>query len=98
VTRNEGDRPSRWQLEARFHQEGLTDVRWWSNQAGDRYERHAHRYHKILYCAEGSIVFHADGRDLELRPGDRLDIEPGTAHSATVGPQGVSCVEAPRDA
>jgi hypothetical protein len=42
-------------------------------------------------------VFHLD-EDVELRPGDRLDIEPGTTHGATVGPHGVTCAEAPRDA
>ena len=93
-----GEPSSRWQLEARFHQEGLHDLRWWSNPPGDRYGRHAHPYHKVLYCAEGSIVFHNDGRDVELRPGDRLDIEPGTPHGATVGADGVTCVEAPREA
>jgi quercetin dioxygenase-like cupin family protein len=72
--------------------------RWWSNSPGDRYGRHDHPYHKVLYCAEGSIVFHLRDRDVELRPGDRLDIEPGTEHAATVGPQGVTCVEAPRGA
>jgi mannose-6-phosphate isomerase-like protein (cupin superfamily) len=41
-------------------------------------------------------VFHLRDRDVELRPGDRLDIEPGTEHAAAVGPQGVTCVEAPR--
>jgi len=41
-------------------------------------------------------VFHTDEGDLELRPGDRLDLEPGTRHAATVGPDGVECVEASR--
>jgi quercetin dioxygenase-like cupin family protein len=84
-------------VEARLRQEGLTDVRWWSSAPGDRYERHDHPYHKVLYCAEGSIVFHLD-EDVELRPGDRLDIEPGTPHGATVGHHGVTCAEAPRGA
>jgi hypothetical protein len=29
-------------------------------------------------------------------PGDRLDLAPGTAHAATVGQGGVTCVEAAR--
>jgi mannose-6-phosphate isomerase-like protein (cupin superfamily) len=90
--------PTRWQLEARFRQEGLTDPRWWSNGPADRYERHHHPYHKVLYCAEGSIVFHVDGDDVALGPGDRLDIDAGTDHSASVGPVGVTCVEASRGA
>jgi quercetin dioxygenase-like cupin family protein len=70
----------------------------WSNGPGDRYSAHAHAYHKVLYCLAGSITFHlADaGGDVELHPGDRLDIPPGTQHAATVGAHGVICVEAAR--
>jgi len=49
-----------------------------------------------LFCLAGSITFHLDGGDVVLGPGDRLDIEAETEHSATVGPNGCSCVEAPR--
>ena len=80
-----------------FAQEGLSPHRW-SNGPGDVYASHSHTYHKVLYCLRGSIVFRLTGSDevLELHPGDRLDIEPGTAHSAVVGAQGVECVEAGR--
>jgi quercetin dioxygenase-like cupin family protein len=87
--------PSREELERSLGDEGLTP-RWWSNEAGYRYEWHEHPYHKVLYCAAGSIVFHTDAGDLSLAPGDRLDVEAGTAHAATVGPGGVECVEAGR--
>lgn len=92
-----GDRPpSEADLEAVFRREGLSP-RWWSNGPGDRYGVHDHGYHKVLYCARGSIRFAlGDGRELELHAGDRLDIPPRTPHSAVVGPSGVSCVEAPR--
>ncbi len=43
-------------------------------------------------------MFHLPGGDVALGAGDRLDIEPGTEHSATVGPDGVTCVEASRPA
>ncbi len=43
-----------------------------------------------------SNLFHLGDGDVELSPGDRLDIEPETEHAATVGPQGVTCVEAAR--
>jgi quercetin dioxygenase-like cupin family protein len=91
------DPPSRDELERLFRQENLSP-RWWSNAPGDSYSAHSHPYHKVLYCARGSITFRIelDGRELELRPGDRLDIPPGTEHSAVVGPAGVACVEAPR--
>ncbi len=50
----------------------------------------------MLFCLDGSIVFHTDDGDVELLPGDRLDLEPGTGHAATVGPEGCECVEASR--
>ena len=94
VTRSEGASPSTSKVEADMRGDGL-EPRRWSNGPGDRYGWHEHEYHKVLYCTRGSIVFHTrtDG-DLELRPGDRLDLTPGTAHAATVGDEGVECVEA----
>src|SRR3990172_6082415 len=61
---------------------------------------HSHPYHKVLFCVRGSIRFQAGEppEDCDLRPGDRLDIPPGTPHSAVVGTEGVSCLEAPRRA
>lgn len=87
--------PGEEALERLLRDEGLAP-RWWSNGPGDRYSAHAHGYHKVLYCARGSIVFEAGEATYELSPGDRLDIPPGTVHAARVGPAGVSCVEASR--
>lgn len=84
-------------LEGALREEGLSPS-WWSNGPGDRYGRHSHPYRKVLVCAEGSIVFHLDDRDVALTAGDRLELEPQTHHAATVGPDGVRCVEAPREA
>jgi quercetin dioxygenase-like cupin family protein len=79
-----------------FAREGLSP-HGWSNAPGDVYAAHSHAYHKVLYCLRGSIVFHvAGGGDIELHAGDRLDLPPGTGHAATVGPQGVACIEAAR--
>jgi hypothetical protein len=82
-------------LEA-FRAEGCSAPRSWGNGPGDAYGQHAHGLHKVLFCLGGSITFHLDDDDVELAPGDRLDIEPGTEHAATVGPNGCSCVEASR--
>ena len=81
-----------------FARDGMTAHRW-LNGPGDVYAAHSHAYHKVLYCIHGSIVFRLaeHGESIELRQGDRLDIEPGTAHSAIVGREGVTCMEAPRD-
>ena len=81
---------------AAFGAEECSAPRSWGNAAGDRYGQHDHPFHKVLFCLSGSIVFHTDDGDIELRAGDRLDLEPGTAHAATVGREGCECVEASR--
>lgn len=87
--------PPRDRLDAELRGMGLSSG-WWSNGPSDRYQPHSHAYHKVLFCARGSIRFIVEpsGETFDLSPGDRLDIPPGTTHSAIVGPEGVTCVEA----
>ena len=95
VDKAQGPVPTEDELKQWFAGEGLSPNTW-GNAPGDRYASHSHGYHKILFCLSGSIVFHTADGDVELGPGDRLDVDPGTEHSATVGPEGVRCIEAPR--
>ena len=96
VTRAESGKPlTEDEIVASMRAEGLTP-HGWGNAPGDRYGWHDHAYHKVLYCVRGSIVFHTDEGDLALGAGDRMDLPPRTRHRATVGPDGVRCVEAPR--
>ena len=74
------DAPRGQGIPARFRSEGLLP-RVWSNGPGDRYGWHSHPYHKVLYCAKGTIVFHTRQGDYRLEAGDRLDVEPGTEHA-----------------
>ena len=87
--------PSRAREIARhgFATEGLTPSVW-SNGPGAEYAAHEHARHKVLYCIEGSIVFQIDDKEVPLGPGDRLDLPAGTTHTATVGPEGITCWEA----
>ena len=80
-------------IRAAFESEGL-EPSLWSNVAGYRYDWHRHPYDKVLYCVEGSVTFHTDAGDTELSEGDRLDLPAETRHAATVGPGGVTCLEA----
>ena len=70
----------------------------WSNGPDEVYAAHSHGYEKVLYCVNGSISFHleADGRSIELGPGDRMVLPAGTPHSAVVGPGGCTCIEGQR--
>ncbi len=95
MEKTEDDATGRKEIEAKFADEGL-DPHEWGNAPDYEYEPHSHRYHKVLYCVSGSIVFHTEDGDFDLKPGDRLDVEPGTEHAATVGPDGVQCMEAAR--
>jgi AraC-like ligand binding domain len=79
-----------------FAAEGCSHPRAWGNGPDDIYGWHEHGYHKVLFCLDGSIVFHLRDGDVELTAGDRLDLEAGTEHAATVGPHGCRCVEASR--
>ncbi len=87
---------TRADAEAAFAAEGCSDPRAWGNGPGDAYGSHDHAFHKVLFCLNGSIVFHLRDGDVELTSGDRLDLEPGTEHAATVGPDGCRCIEASR--
>lgn len=95
VERCEGEEPTEEEIADRMRAEGLRP-QGWGNAPGDTYGRHDHRYEKVLYCVRGSIVFHTEAGDLDLGPGDRMVLPPGTGHAATVGPQGTRCIEAAR--
>ncbi len=68
----------------------------WSNGPGDRYPAHSHGYHKVIVVVRGSITFvlPTSERRLHLQAGDRLELPAGVVHSALVGPDGVTCLEA----
>ena len=70
----------------------------WSNGPGDVYAPHSHTYDKIIYVLSGGITFGLvdSHTELQLGPGDRLDLSSGTTHDARVGPHGVVCLEAHR--
>jgi mannose-6-phosphate isomerase-like protein (cupin superfamily) len=95
VSRAGGPPPGEEEIVARMRAEGL-DPRGWGNGPGDTYGWHEHGYEKVLYCVRGSIVFHTRSGDADLGPGDRMVLPPHTPHAATVGPEGVRCVEAAR--
>lgn len=70
----------------------------WGNYPGDTYSAHTHRYAKVIYVLQGSITFGLPEEDhqVTLSAGDRLELPAGTQHSAEVGENGVSCLEAHR--
>jgi len=95
VVRATGVAPAREEVEEVLRSQGLAPHAW-ANGPAAVYERHAHLHHKVLFCVQGGIVFHLDAGDAALHPGDRLELPAGVGHAATVGPDGVACVEAYR--
>ncbi|TMC16681.1 MAG: cupin [Chloroflexi bacterium] len=95
--------PSEQELRKRMQQDGLSPYTW-SNGSGYQYAVHSHGYQKVLYCVHGSIRFFLpDSPDaagnpsvLALQPGDCMILPTGVRHSAQVGEQGVTCLEAAR--
>ena len=75
--------------------EGL-QPRAWGNGPGAEYAPHRHEGAKVLYCVTGDIVFHVGRAEVPLVAGDRLELAAGVEHAATVGRDGVECVEAYR--
>ena len=83
------------EMAARLAAEGL-DASGWGNEPSETYAAHSHPYDKVLVATFGSITFHLTdiGRNVTLSAGERLDLPAGTMHAATVGGDGVQCLEA----
>jgi len=88
--------PSEEEIRTDLEEEQQLRVFRWSNAPDDEYASHTHGYHKIIYVLEGTIRFDLPTRHetLNLKTGDRLDLPSGIRHSAVVGPEGVTCLEA----
>lgn len=86
--------PSEAQLRDLMSAQGLQPYRW-SNGPGDEYDAHEHGYHKVIYVVRGSIAFFLpqEGGTIKMQAGDRLELPAGVVHRATVGPDGVICLE-----
>lgn len=76
--------------------EGLTEGHGYDDAPGARYESHVHAFDKVLVCQRGGVVFTTTDGDLRLGPGDRLDLDRETPHSAAIDDDGVRLVEAHR--
>ncbi len=87
--------PTEAELRRLMESEGLEPVRW-TALSGDQHQVQSHDYHKVVYCVEGGIWFTLPderNRVIELEPGDRLDLPAGVRYGATVGMDGVTCLE-----
>lgn len=87
--------PTEFKLRKLCVDEGLSPYQW-SNGPHDVYSAHTHSYDKVIYVVHGSITFGLPKlkQEFTMQAGDRLDLPAGTVHNATVGADGVVCLEA----
>lgn len=81
--------PVEEELRAGLTAEGYQVVRW-QNEPATGYPPHAHIYPELLWLLAGSltVLLPAEGRLLELAPGDRVVLPQGVAHGTMAGPEG----------
>jgi quercetin dioxygenase-like cupin family protein len=81
--------PSETELRRRLAADGWAATAW-TDPPGRTYAPHRHDHHEQLWCVRGGIIFHIEGRDYALGPGDRLLLPRDTLHGATAGPGGAT--------
>ena len=61
---------------------GYYDLYIWSDSPGTFYSWHTHPDDEIRWVISGSIVIGYEKGEVELTPGDRIDVKAGTKHWA----------------
>lgn len=74
-------------FEAILKNEGFPIIYSWHDDPGTVYESHIHRGRVSFYVTNGSVTF-SGGINKTVSAGERIDVPPGIAHSALVGPEG----------
>jgi mannose-6-phosphate isomerase-like protein (cupin superfamily) len=70
-------------LRAALQQEGLTTA-WWSEVPGAHVPQHEHPFPEARWVLSGFLRVFIGDEIVELGPGDRLDLPPGTTHGFEV--------------
>lgn len=86
---DESGRPCEEALRRRLAEAGYQVVKWTSEPATG-YPPHVHIYPELLWLLVGSltIILPAEGRMIELAPGDRVELPQGLAHGTMAGADG----------
>ena len=70
-------------LRRRLQGEGMATA-WWSEVPGARTPEHAHPFPETHWILSGFLRMKVAGQQLDLGPGDRLDVPAGAQQSAEV--------------
>ena len=65
-----------------LQEEGFFNIFTWTDQAGTRYGVHTHPHYEVRWIIDGTLQIEENGTVLELHPGERMESEPNTPHSA----------------
>lgn len=93
----ERGKPAEQNIRDRLTADGYGVVKW-SSEAATGYGPHAHIYPETLWMLEGNVTvaLPADGRLIELLPGDRIEIPQGVLHAVIAGAEGAAYLMATR--
>ena len=70
-------------LRAALQNEGLATA-WWSEVPGTRVPQHEHPFPEARWVLDGFLRIFIGDEVVDLGPGDRLDLPPGTKHGFEV--------------
>ncbi len=67
-----------------LEEEGYFNIFKWCDAAGTRYGVHTHPHHEVRWILSGHLQITENGVTLDLFPGDRMESDADTPHSAYV--------------
>ena len=82
---NREETPSIPLLKKLLKEEGLESFSW-TDSRGAYYYPHQHTESEIRWIVKGSMKVRVSTEIVQLKPGDRLDIPPGTLHEVWMDP------------
>ncbi len=73
----------------RLKEEGFRNLYTWQDPPGVFYNWHTHPFEEVRWVLRGRIRIGTEEGVVELGPGDKLIVPPGSRHWAEVGEEGV---------
>ena len=71
-------------LRRELEREGMKNTAWWSEVPGVRIEEHEHPFPEARWVLSGYLRVYVGDESIDLGPGERLDLPPGTKHGFEV--------------
>ena len=81
------------ELKNKLKQEGYIHIYEWTDKAGAKYLKHAHKGEVTFYVYKGDLTMDFEGgSSVTLREGDKFDVPRWINHTAVVGKNGCTFV------